>query len=181
MGNSSSDAGGVEVGERGTIPPCSDRPGGQAKQEIRKRHQYRDAGRVIGETVELIAEDLSAQANIVLAPGPKYGVRDVKIITGCFAAVVGRVAKLKGSQNLNLRNAPFLGVAEAVYPHLLIGECSSGNALTRKTRKAKAELVDRTRGEDVGFGDGQVPVLKSAERREARHAGAEERNVLIGV
>ena len=92
MGNSSSDAGRVEVGERGTVPPCSGRPGGQAEQEIRERDRYHDAGRVIGEAIELIAEDLGAQANIVLAPGQEQGVRLIEVIIRGSALVARRVA-----------------------------------------------------------------------------------------
>src|SRR5207302_3566002 len=76
---------------------------------------------------------------------------------------------------------PFLRVVEAVYPYILIGERPSSNTLPRKTREAEAELVDRSRRENVSLGDCQIPVLKGAERREARHSGAEERKVLIGV
>ena len=46
-----------------------------------------------------------------------------------------------------------MGVAETVYPRILIGKRPSGNALTRKTREAKAELVDRSRRESVSLGD----------------------------
>src|SRR5216684_3557985 len=131
--------------------------------------------------VKLISEDFWAQAKIVLAPGQEYDVGDVKVITGCLASVTCRVAYLKGSKNLNLWNDALLGVAEAVYPHVLISERPSGNALTRKAREAKAELVDRSRRDNVSLGDCQIPVLKGTEHWKARYTGAEERNVLVRV
>jgi hypothetical protein len=42
--------------------------------------------------VELIAEDFCAQAKIVLAPSQEYDVGNVKVIAGCFALVLCRVA-----------------------------------------------------------------------------------------
>ena len=131
--------------------------------------------------IKLISEEFCAPAKIVLAPGQGKNVRDVKVITRCFTPVARRIAYLKCAKNLNLWDETLLGVAEAVYAHVLVGESPSSSVLTRKTREAKAELVDRVRRKNVSLGDCQIPVLKGAEHREARHAGAEERNVLVRV
>src|SRR5258708_34278695 len=64
---------------------------------------------------------------------------------------------------------------------MMIGERTCGKALTRKTREAKAELVERSRRENVSLGDCQIPVLKGTEHWKAGHTGAEERNVLVRV
>ena len=130
--------------------------------------------------VELISEDFCAHAKIVLAQGQGYDVGNVKVITGCFASVVTGIAKLESAENVNLGQS-LLGAVGAFIPTILIGECPSGDALTRIAREAKAELVDRSRRENVSLGDCQIPVLKGTERRKARHTGAEERNILIRV
>src|ERR1700679_1094879 len=109
--------------------------------------------------VELISEDFCAHAKIVLAPRQEYDVGNVKVITGCCASVVTGIPKLKSAENVNLGQSPLAAIG-AGDSHILIGERPSGNALTHKTREAKTELVDRSRGENVSLGDCQVPVLK---------------------
>src|SRR5258708_16083782 len=42
----------------------------------------------------------------------------------------------------------FRSVAEAIYPHLLIGERPSGDVLTCKTSEAETELEVKTRSEE---------------------------------
>src|ERR1700758_1845351 len=114
--------------------------------------------------VELISEGFRAHAKVVLAPGEEHCVRDIEIIIRCFASVAMGISNLKSTQNINLGQA-LLGAVGVVYPHVLVGESASGDALTRIAREAKAELVDRLGRENMSLGDCQIPVLKGTERR----------------
>ena len=163
------------------FPPAPAGPAGNPSRKSGNDRSVMKPCRVIALMIELVSEDFCAHAKIVLAPRQEYDVGNVKVITGCFALVVAGVAQAQRRREPQFGECPLLGVAEAVYPHILICERPSGNALTRKTREAKSELVDRSRRENVSLGDCQVPVLKGTQRRKARHAGAEERNVLVRV
>src|SRR5579863_4366539 len=106
--------------------------------------------------VELISEDFCTHTKIVLAPRQGQDIRNVKAIPGGFASVVAGIAKLKSAENVNLGQS-LLGAVRAVYPDVLIGERPSCDTLTRIAREAKAELVDRSRREDMSLGYSQIP------------------------
>src|SRR5260370_7326895 len=112
--------------------------------------QSHNASRVMASMIKLISEEFCAPAKIVLAPGQGKNVRDVKVITRCFTPVARRIAYLKCAKNLNLWDETLLGVAEAVYPHVLVGESPSSSVLTLKTTKPKATFFDPLLHTNVG-------------------------------
>jgi hypothetical protein len=105
----------------------------------------------------------------------------MEIVIGCRIFVVVSVSKLESAQDLDVRQASQLRIADAANPHRLSHQRSWRCASANDAGQASPELIDSMRRKDVGFRNRKIPVSEIAKGREPWDSGAGKWCTLIGV